>query len=95
MITGHAAYHHDGTVYYDNYPTITSQSIPQVGDLDAFRRFLDDVSRLSDWTLGAADSAPSPSSRSAHKVSLRLLFERSTCASSARTSASSDSKERP
>ena len=34
VITGHSAYHADGTVYYENYPTITAQSIPQVGDLD-------------------------------------------------------------
>ncbi|MBL8944990.1 MAG: hypothetical protein JNK45_17635 [Myxococcales bacterium] len=34
VVTGHSAYYADGTVYFDNYPTITSQSIPQIGDLD-------------------------------------------------------------
>jgi hypothetical protein len=35
VVTGHSAYHHDGSVYYDLYPTVTSQSIPQIGNLDA------------------------------------------------------------
>ncbi len=34
VITGHSAYRWDGTVYFENYPTITSQSIPQVANLD-------------------------------------------------------------
>jgi hypothetical protein len=34
VVTGHSAYYADGTVYFDNYPTITSQSIPQIGNLD-------------------------------------------------------------
>ena len=34
VITGHSAYRFDGTQYFENYPTITSQSIPQVGNLD-------------------------------------------------------------
>ncbi len=34
VITGHSAYRADGTLYFENYPTITSQSIPQVGNLD-------------------------------------------------------------
>jgi hypothetical protein len=34
VVTGHSAYHHDGTVYYEKYPQITSQSIPQIANLD-------------------------------------------------------------
>ncbi|MBC8068354.1 MAG: hypothetical protein IAG13_08480, partial [Deltaproteobacteria bacterium] len=34
VITGHSAYTADGSLYFDNYPTITSQSIPQIGNLD-------------------------------------------------------------
>jgi hypothetical protein len=34
VITGHSAYHADGTLYFENFPTITAQSIPQVGNLD-------------------------------------------------------------
>jgi hypothetical protein len=34
VITGHSAYFADGTEYFENYPTITSQSIPQIGNLD-------------------------------------------------------------
>ncbi|PRP98602.1 FG-GAP repeat domain-containing protein [Enhygromyxa salina] len=34
VVTGHSAYHFDGTVYFENYPTITGQSIPQIGNLD-------------------------------------------------------------
>jgi hypothetical protein len=34
VITGHSAYHAGGAVYFENYPTITGQSIPQVGNLD-------------------------------------------------------------
>jgi hypothetical protein len=34
VVTGHSAWHADGTEHYENYPQVTSQSIPQVGDLD-------------------------------------------------------------
>ncbi len=34
VITGHSAYRWDGAVYFENYPQITSQSIPQVANLD-------------------------------------------------------------
>jgi hypothetical protein len=34
VVTGHSAYRWDGTQVFENYPTITSQSIPQVGNLD-------------------------------------------------------------
>ncbi len=34
VITGHSAYRWDGAVYYENAPTITNQSIPQVANLD-------------------------------------------------------------
>jgi hypothetical protein len=34
VVTGHSAYHFDGSVYFENYPTITGQSIPQIGNLD-------------------------------------------------------------
>ena len=34
VITGHSAYHADGTLYFENFPTITAQSIPQIGNLD-------------------------------------------------------------
>ncbi len=34
VITGHSAYRAGGQVYFENYPTITAQSIPQVGNLD-------------------------------------------------------------
>ncbi|MBL9105542.1 MAG: VCBS repeat-containing protein [Myxococcales bacterium] len=34
VITGHSAYRWDGAQYFENYPTITAQSIPQVGNLD-------------------------------------------------------------
>ena len=34
VVTGHAAYREDGSVYWDNYPTVTSQAIPQIGNLD-------------------------------------------------------------
>ncbi|HWB81071.1 MAG TPA: VCBS repeat-containing protein, partial [Nannocystaceae bacterium] len=34
VITGHSAYRAGGQVYFENYPTIPAQSIPQVGNLD-------------------------------------------------------------
>ena len=34
VVTGHSAYRWDGAVYFENYPQITSQSIPQVANLD-------------------------------------------------------------
>jgi hypothetical protein len=34
VVTGHSAYRVDGSVMFDNYPTVSSQSIPQIGNLD-------------------------------------------------------------
>jgi hypothetical protein len=34
VVTGHSAYRVDGSVYFDNYPTVSSQAIPQIGNLD-------------------------------------------------------------
>ncbi len=34
VVTGHSAYHADGSLYFENYPTISAQSIPQIGNLD-------------------------------------------------------------
>ncbi len=34
VVTGHSAYHADGTQYFENSPTVSAQSIPQIGNLD-------------------------------------------------------------
>ncbi|MDC0671231.1 FG-GAP repeat domain-containing protein, partial [Nannocystis radixulma] len=34
VVTGHSAYRYDGSVYWEKYPQVSSQSIPQIANLD-------------------------------------------------------------